>query len=247
MEISLYSFIKNYKQVFLGKVSRVFGRGKYYRKKLFDLKRILEKNYPQNSNFNFIQVGANDGVSFDFLYHFVIKRNSSGVVIEPIAEYFDELLKNYKDYDNIIKVRTAIHKSLKSIEIYKINRDFFHLYPNWVKGIASFEKNNLTKFEIIDPEHIIKETVPAAPLMEIIDLEMFHKLDFFQVDTEGYDLEVIKMIDFKKLNPKLIKAEYINLNSQDKLIVRRKLKSHGYFVFRQGMDIIGVKLKEVVL
>ncbi|WP_338733327.1 FkbM family methyltransferase [Mangrovimonas cancribranchiae] len=247
MEISLYSFIKNYKQVFLASISKVFGRGKYYRKRLFDLKRILEKNYPQKSDFNFIQVGANDGVSFDFLYHFVIKRNCSGVVIEPIAEYFEELLENYKDYENIIKVRTAVHNHLKSVQIYKIDNETFHLYPKWVKGIASFQKSNLTKFEIIKPEHIIKETVLAAPLMKIIDLDMFQKVDYFQVDTEGYDFEIINMIDFTKINPKIIKAEYVNLNEEDKISMEKFLKLQGYFVFKQGLDLVGIKLNKVIL
>ena len=37
----------------------------------FNSLRILENNFPQSKEFKFIQVGANDGVSFDNLYDFV--------------------------------------------------------------------------------------------------------------------------------------------------------------------------------
>lgn len=64
----------------------------------FSCKKILEKNFKENSSFSFIQVGANDGVSFDYLFEIVTNRNSKGIVIEPIKEYYDELVKNYESF-----------------------------------------------------------------------------------------------------------------------------------------------------
>lgn len=43
--------------------------------KLYSFKRSLEKTFKTNKEFSFIQVGANDGISFDDLYDFVAKEN----------------------------------------------------------------------------------------------------------------------------------------------------------------------------
>lgn len=43
----------------------------------------------------FIQVGANDGISFDNLYEFVTSHKSRGLVIEPLPHYFNRLRLNY--------------------------------------------------------------------------------------------------------------------------------------------------------
>ena len=66
-------FIKNYLLISIIKVLNRIGRGFVLRKKTFSSQYILERNFPENKNFNFIQVGANDGISFDFLYDFVTK------------------------------------------------------------------------------------------------------------------------------------------------------------------------------
>lgn len=76
LNYTLIIYFKIYNKVF--RKSRIF----------FNSFRILENNFPQSKEFKFIQVGANDGVSFDNLYDFVIKRDSKGIVIEPLKEFY---------------------------------------------------------------------------------------------------------------------------------------------------------------
>jgi hypothetical protein len=165
----------------LAVVTKRIGRGKYFRKKKFSTKNILNNNYSINSFFSFIQIGANDGVSFDFLYDFVTKRDAIGIVVEPVQSYFAELLENYKKYPKIIKVNKAVHKQKKDILIYKIKEDKIHRYPEWVKGIASFEIVNITKFGMISEHDIIHESVKADTLENIISQCKIFDFDYFQV------------------------------------------------------------------
>lgn len=239
--------LKNYMYVFLSITSKIFGRGKYFRKKLFSPRRILEKNFPSESSFSFLQVGANDGKSFDFLYSFVMNRKSHGVAIEPIKEYYDELCENYKTKPEILKINSAVNKTKGSAIIYKIDRSQINLYPDWVKGIASFDLNHLTKFEYIKREHIIEEKVIAEPLMDIVERTNLSNIDYFQVDTEGYDYHVVDMFNFSIYRPKMVKAEYVNLTLVERKKMKRILKNNGYYVFFQGLDIIGVDLKKIKL
>lgn len=106
-------YLKNQLFLIILKVSIKLGRNFHLKNKVFSSKRILEINFPKNESFDFIQVGANDGISFDFLFEFVTKRNSTGLVIEPVKDYFQELIENYKDYPKIIKINKAVHPSQK--------------------------------------------------------------------------------------------------------------------------------------
>jgi FkbM family methyltransferase len=239
--------LKNYFLISLAQISRFMGRGKYFRKKLFCSQRIMEKNFHKQSRFSFVQVGANDGVSFDFLYNFVINRKSKGIVIEPIKEYYKELCENYKNQPNILKINKAINKVAGNVKLYKVDSSKIELYPDWVKGIASFNLNHLTKFEFIKKEHILEERVKAEPLMNIINKCNLSGFDYFQVDTEGYDYEVVDMFDFEKYKPKMVKAEYVNLSMEEKKKIKTKLRSNRYYVFFQGLDIVGIDMKRIKL
>ncbi|QRM87794.1 FkbM family methyltransferase [Lacinutrix sp. WUR7] len=239
--------IKNYIQIFLAAFSKVFGRGVTFRRRLFVSQRILEKNYPVGSAFCFLQVGANDGKSFDFLYDFVIQREVSGVVIEPIKAYYNELCENYKNQDKIVKVNKAVHKTAKVVTVFKVEDSKLHGYPDWTKGIASFNKEHLTKFVFLNETHIIEEQVAAASLMDIIGDSKIFSFNYLQIDTEGYDFEVLDMLDFKKHKPAIIKAEFVNLPEAQKQSMRTKLLNNGYYVFNEGIDLVGVNLRKIKL
>lgn len=224
-----------------------FGKGLSLKKTIFSSRNILEGNFSINSNFCFIQVGANDGVSFDFLYDFVIKRKSSGMVIEPVKEYYDELITNYKNFPEIIKVNKAVHPIEKEIIIYKIATHNSDKYPDWVKGIASFDINHHVKLKI-NSDDIIEEKVDADNLMMIIANNYQNKKnDYFQIDTEGFDYEVLKMINFKVFKPAIIKYESVNLIKEDKRKSELLLKENGYHLFDEFGDTVGINLSKVKL
>lgn len=240
-------YLKNWLLLILIKISNKFGRGFFLKKRIFSSQSILEKNFPKTKSFNFIQVGANDGISFDFLYDFIIQRNSEGIVLEPVKEYFDELKQNYKDFPKIIKINKAIHSSQKSVVINRISPNAVQKYPDWVKGIASLDAEHHKKTGI-DSSDIIKEEVTADTLTNIINQNLLNKkLDYFQVDTEGFDYEVIKMIDFYIIKPNVIKYESVNLNNEDQNALEVLLREQGYFTFKEFGDTVGVNLKKIKL
>ncbi len=215
---------------------------------LLSSKKILEDNFKLSSDFSFVQVGANDGVSFDFLFDFVSKRNSVGIVLEPIESYFNELKINYAFNQNIIPIKTAIHPTLKEASIYKINPIFQNQYPSWVKGIASLDPNHHKKTNI-DSEHIIEEKVKADSLINVLNQYnfIFDNLHYFQIDTEGFDFEVLKMIDFNKIMPIILKFESVNLSNDDKFAAFSLLEKQDYYVFDEGGDSIAVNLNLIKL
>lgn len=240
-------YIKNIFLLFVIKFVNKFGRGFSIKKRIFSSQRVLENNFPKTNSFNFIQVGANDGISFDFLYDFIIERNSEGIVLEPVKEYFDELTQNYINYPKIVKINKAVHALQKSIVINRISPNAVEKYPDWVKGIASLDVKHHKK-NGIESCDIVEELVKADNLMNIINQNMVNwNVDYFQVDTEGFDCEVIKMIDFNIIKPKIIKYEFVHLNNQDRNFLELLLKDQGYFIFKEFGDIVGVDLKNIKL
>lgn len=240
-------FLKNYLLILIIRISNKFGRGFILKKNIFSSQYILERNFPENEEFNFVQVGANDGISFDFLYDFVVKRKPEGILIEPVNDYFLELQQNYKDFEKLILLNIAIHPFEKTLLINKISPNALKKYPDWVKGIASLDANHHLKTKI-DTADIIKEEVKADSLMNVLNEHLIErKIDYFQIDTEGFDYEVLKQLDFFSIKPQIIKFENVNLNEEDKKAITKLLKIHNYFLFDEFGDTIAVDLKKIKL
>ena len=240
-------YLVNYLVIYFFKILNIFGKGFYFKKKCFSSKNILEINFQKNEKFNFIQVGANDGVSFDFLYDFIIQRDSQGIVIEPVKDYFSELVLNYVNFPKIVKINKAVHPILKKVTINKISPKAIEKYPEWVKGIASLDPEHHKK-TFIDSKHILKEEVDADHFMNIINQNLSNKnLDYLQVDTEGFDFEIIKMVDFDNIKPTIIKYESVNLEIEDQKDLIVLLRNNGYYTFNEFGDTIGINLKKVKL
>src|SRR5262245_15201266 len=96
-----------------------------YRLTLIDrisfLEPLLYSLLKTNGHVSFVQIGANDGKQFDALYRFIAMNHSkvSGIVVEPIKDYFQELMFNYRRFPTIIPVNVAIHHDKKCMTMYR--------------------------------------------------------------------------------------------------------------------------------
>jgi hypothetical protein len=82
--------------------------------------------------------------------------------------------------------------------------------------------------------------------MNIIKANYFsNHIDFIQIDTEGFDAEVIKMLDFSYLRPKILKFENVSLSKNDMIDVKKIIYRNSYYLFNEGNDSIAVDLKKV--
>jgi len=199
-----------------------------------------------NKKVKFIQIGANDGIRFDNLFFTVTDHKWSGLVIEPMKDYFERLKLNYRDNPEVTPLNLAIHPTKKFIQIYKVNRKKIHLYRHWVSGIASLDINHLIKHGV-NPKDISEEKVKCQKLMQVINYHSFYDVDLLQIDTEGFDAEIFKQLDFKKCNPSIIKLEWNHMSNTDKLIVKTILSNNGYkFKIEKGGSDLTAWLKKII-
>jgi hypothetical protein len=57
---------------------------------------LVRDTLQRDSQFFFVQVGANDGIRDDALRPSVLKHQLSGVLIEPLPDLFAKLQRNYQ-------------------------------------------------------------------------------------------------------------------------------------------------------
>ena len=140
------------------------------------------------------------------------------------------------------------NKFSENIEIgynFSLDNDLNTLEYNNIDAIISLN-NIVTKFNFIENTDIESETVEADHFMNIVkDCFSDRKVDYIQIDTEGYDYHILKMIDFKNLDISIIKLEFVNLSENEKMKSKTILKENGFYTFVEGIDLIGINLKKV--
>jgi len=185
----------------------------------------------------FVQIGANDGVRFDNLYAFVTHRPCAGLVVEPLPDMFARLRANYADYPRILPVNKAIHATAALLPLFRVAPAAMGRYEGWASGIASFDRDHLLKHGIA-AEDVAVEQVECAPLMRLLEETAMLDADLLQIDTEGYDTEILRMIDFTRCRPHLIKYEHKNMTQPEQAANLQLLGAQGYRTVREGTDTV---------
>ncbi|MDB5311155.1 MAG: FkbM family methyltransferase [Gemmataceae bacterium] len=111
-------------------------------------------------------------------------------------------------------------------------------YPRWT-GLASFDKHLLVK-QIPAGTPIVEVTVPAVTLDSLLRTHDVRRIDLLQIDTEGFDYEVIQMLDFATVRPAIIHYEHTHLSDPDRRGCEKLLSAHGYRLHCAGMDTTAV-------
>lgn len=189
---------------------------------------ILERS--KKKDFIFMQIGANDGVSFDPIHELVKVFNLRGILLEPVPHHFNSLKKNYNENKDLIFLNKALvdHDSIKSIIIWKPKLN----YNDWRKGIASTDKNHLIKCGLLD-EEIEGIEVETTTFVKLFDEFKIKKLDLLVVDTEGYDFFLLKSLPFDNFSPAIIHFEHNvygqnGMSKEELLDLLNILISRGY-------------------
>lgn len=197
------------------------------------IKKYLNK-VGKKSDFFFIQVGAHDGVMCDPIHEFIVNHKWSGILVEPVPEYFELLKKNYKDSDNLKFEQLAISsKSSDSLKIYYLerNKESEAEIEDWVFGLSGF---NMVNSDVWKNSKYGKECeVSVVTIAELVNRHTISHIDLLQIDAEGYDYEVIKGINFKKNRPSIINYEHKNLG-RNKHKCKNLLTEQGYRLYVQG-------------
>lgn len=198
----------------------------------------ITRSHLLSQNSKIIVIGANDGVSFDNLFEDLDPLLTSGILIEPSGKYFKDLFNNTIRFPLLKAHRYALSSSNTNLLLYQLNEIGLKKMPDWGRGLGSFSKAHLLKHDNISDLDIEFESVTGRTFTSIIQEFDLFSVNYLQIDTEGYDGEIIKMIDFSVFEAQLIKFEIANLNEQELSEVRKILKKQAFFLVRIGGDMI---------
>ncbi len=203
----------------------------------------------------FVQVGGFDGVSFDPLRPHVVAADLAGVIVEPIPQYFDKLQALYDGNPKVTPINCAVADEDGERTIWKFNPEAVErgLLPPHFAGISSFLMEDLLKETgVLGRSSPNAETtaalralvqpvqVPCKTLDHLLSERGIERIDILQIDTEGYDFEVLKLFDFARFRPGVVHYEHQHLNGEDTAAAEALLRGHGYRISRQQFDTTAV-------
>ena len=209
----------------------------------FDFEALLYLQLARSTEFRFVQIGACDGISFDPIHPFVTRNHARlrGLVIEPLPDLFVQLQHNYRNYPRIVAVNCAIHNTEKQMTLHRVDPARTDGLPEWAKGIASFSRRH-HELSGTPSDVIVSETVACTTLADLLEAHQFSSLDLLQIDTEGYDSEIILGIDYRVLTPTIIRFEHGlhvgTMSSETLERVAEKLHQNGYELVIEASDAI---------
>jgi FkbM family methyltransferase len=206
------------------------------------LESVLAYPMLKNDDFFFVQIGAFDGISFDPIYPFIRKYGWWGILLEPQKDSFDRLLQTYHwaiGQENLIFLNCAISENEETRKFYTVRRN--SNMPIWTQGLSSFNIDTILKHANEIPEiadSIVENLVECTSFESLTERYNISRIDLIQIDTEGYDYEIVKTLKLDNFKPSIINYEnkHISMKKQHELI--SYLSSYGYKMYCNGHDTL---------
>jgi FkbM family methyltransferase len=186
-----------------------------------------------------LQIGANDGVSRgDDLIGYVRDYGIRGVMVEPQPAIFETLRANYREFPTITVVNKALHETDRQVVLYMLDAAALRAsgarLPRWARtsGIASFSRahveRHVRRLGVGTEAIIVEARVPCVTLDELIAEHRITTVDLLKIDTEGYDYNILRMLDLARVQPRLIRFEHAHMRRRDYDEVIERLSRHQY-------------------
>lgn len=134
------------------------------------------------------------------------------------------------------KNRSILQETITEHSLSNIKVDIRALSdkPGQLKFYTSDVSSGISSLAPFHDSHRVMDTVEVTTLNQVCDQYNLSEIQFLKIDTEGYDLFVLKGLNFKKIVPQAIVCEFEN-NKTKKLGYTvddqiRFLKEQGYQV-----------------
>jgi FkbM family methyltransferase len=186
----------------------------------------------------FLQIGANDGASDDSIYPFVRINSWRGILVEPVKYLFDRLIANYSGVNGVAFENKALTEHDGKQIFYRL-KETADALPGWYDQIGSLKLDVVLSHQVAIPnigDYLVEEEVECISFGTLVSRHGVTAIDLILIDTEGYDLNILKTIDFDRFHPKLVIYEQKHLSISDKAEASRLLRSKGYVVHSIGAN-----------
>lgn len=188
----------------------------------------------------FIQIGAHDGRALDPLRDQIRRRRWRGIMVEPVPYVFERLAERYSSHPRV-------SLELAAIADHEGTMPFYHLREarpdeevwRWYDALGSFKREVVLGHRALIPDidtRLVEAEVSTLTFTKLCERHGVSQIDLLQIDTEGYDYEILRSIDLKRWRPRLLLYEHCHLSEDDRASAREILDTSGYRCFEDGLD-----------
>ncbi len=206
----------------------------------------LAKRATLTDDFFFVQIGAFDGRRFDPLFAWVRAQRWRGLLVEPQPRFFAELVENYRGQEGLEFRRVAVGVRNETRPFYTV-ADAPGV-PRDAGMIASFDRETLLSHRQFIPDldsHLRSEDIECVALNDLLAEADADHIDLLQIDVEGYDHELIRVLDFERFAPSIVRFEHIHLTPEQHEASIERLIDHGYAVCLEEHDTLACKASDL--
>lgn len=175
----------------------------------------------------YMEMGALDGIMFSNSYFFNHEMSWKGVLVELGPKNFAALVKNRPD--ELATVHAAVCDSPRTLH---------YVENSAIGGIWEFTVQTWRDKWWPGVSIDAALPIPCLPLQEILDTHLSNEklhFDFFSLDVEGAEFEVLQSLDYERVGFGVILCEASPHNEPKNLALRKFLEDKGY-VFVENKD-----------
>lgn len=190
-----------------------------------------------------LQVGANNGD--DQLGDLISEFNLAAVLVEPQPECFKQLQARYSKNSNVQLANVAIGTDSGTVTLYQFAPD--NINGEDLTVFTSFNRHALEEarqkrnWDVA----IAPLIMPAKTVSQILDEFQVRDLIAVIIDTEGFDYEVLKLVELDHRRPLLVQIEHHQMSYTTQNAAIQYFVANGYSVVRNKYDMFGL-LPEIV-
>ncbi len=148
-------------------------------------------------------------------------KDSSILLVEPVPHNIVAINENLKEFKNIHLEPVAVASVRETKDFFFVKATSINkLKKHWASGIGSFNKNHLlnhrTKRFLIEEDDIDKILIKTVKFEDLIEKYSITEIDKILIDIEGYEYEILKDMDLKKVRINSILFEYKHFDGYQK-------------------------------
>jgi FkbM family methyltransferase len=202
---------------------------------------------------NFLQIGAMDGVAFDPIRAFVTRFGWHGILVEPIPDLMERLKINYAANDGLVFAPIAIAESSGCRKMSRVRAGAVQegVLPIWADGISSLtpERTPLCGKKLTPEQARLVDDHLDTIDVDCLDFETFEKkygvesFDVLQIDTEGYDWNILGQINLGKHSTLCVHMEICCLppNEIDEALAYLRSMNFACYAMEDGQDLLALR------
>jgi FkbM family methyltransferase len=181
----------------------------------------------------FIEVGANDGVRQSNTYYLEKRRGWTGLLVEPVP-YLADLCKRNRG-KSVVRNCALVAPEMHGSELEFLDLDLMSMVD---AGTSTKSKERLELAESTQKIERQMISVPGVTLDSILAEIGEPDIDFFSLDVEGFEIDVLRGFNLEVHCPRFLLIETAQIDQvrhlvNPHLVLETQLSHHDYLFVRR--------------